>query len=541
MVNHPTVLRGYGASSLTAGALILQRTDDSFVDGTLRDARDPAMTALLATRAIDADAAGTLKLYQPVHRVFHLAVFEALCNVPGQPRLDPAKIESAGLVVRRVARSRAISAPFGEAWMTRDDQPRGWVPIASAAAAVLDPDPAQRTLADQGSSVVNAEIQRVLAANGVYQEDVVSLFVAAPDVCAAAGRTILFALIPTSSSDTGDPAPEANPYSQAEIDANVPRFLKAGLAASIDQLAGRAYTFETADAAARSGTQEYSAAKVPADDTPLTSDSTADRLAKEMHGFLGMLKTLVIQLDAFGDTSEAGKLRTALAGIALSFGGTTQTADAFLASAASALVLSPRTQQSITFPDTWPQVSSKTAAAISSAFGTILQRRYAAFAPRATRFDDPNARFTVTAFLRATRDDGCAPELVWSAPSPAYSVAPWYDSAGTTGPALIRLPAITRANVSKLKPNVSFAVPSNLFNLLNCNSPTDLINGNGKDCGGIGLGWICGFNIPIITLCAFIVLNIFLSLFNIIFFWLPFLKICFPIPTAAPELNGGDS
>jgi hypothetical protein len=44
------------------------------------------------------------------------------------------------------------------------------------------------------------------------------------------------------------------------------------------------------------------------------------------------------------------------------------------------------------------------------------------------------------------------------------------------------------------------------------------------------LGWICGFNIPLITICAFFVLNIFLMLLNIVFFWLPIIKICIPIP-----------
>ena len=47
----------------------------------------------------------------------------------------------------------------------------------------------------------------------------------------------------------------------------------------------------------------------------------------------------------------------------------------------------------------------------------------------------------------------------------------------------------------------------------------------------LGIGMICSLSIPIITLCAFIVLMIFISLLNIIFWWLPFFKICFPIPT----------
>jgi hypothetical protein len=41
---------------------------------------------------------------------------------------------------------------------------------------------------------------------------------------------------------------------------------------------------------------------------------------------------------------------------------------------------------------------------------------------------------------------------------------------------------------------------------------------------------ICSLSIPIITLCAFIVLMIFLSLLNIVFWWMAFFKICLPIP-----------
>ena len=41
---------------------------------------------------------------------------------------------------------------------------------------------------------------------------------------------------------------------------------------------------------------------------------------------------------------------------------------------------------------------------------------------------------------------------------------------------------------------------------------------------------VCSFSIPIMTLCALIVLMIFVLLLNMIFFWLPLLKICFPVP-----------
>jgi hypothetical protein len=44
----------------------------------------------------------------------------------------------------------------------------------------------------------------------------------------------------------------------------------------------------------------------------------------------------------------------------------------------------------------------------------------------------------------------------------------------------------------------------------------------GLDCSGFML------SIPIITICALIVLMIFISLLNIVFWWLPFFKLCLP-------------
>jgi hypothetical protein len=79
-------------------------------------------------------------------------------------------------------------------------------------------------------------------------------------------------------------------------------------------------------------------------------------------------------------------------------------------------------------------------------------------------------------------------------------------------------------------------MPESLFNVLQANTVKGLTEGNGSQGGpGIGLGWICSFSIPIITFCAFIVLNIFLSLFDVIFRWLLFIKICLPVPAPASD------
>ena len=58
----------------------------------------------------------------------------------------------------------------------------------------------------------------------------------------------------------------------------------------------------------------------------------------------------------------------------------------------------------------------------------------------------------------------------------------------------------------------------------------DAMEGRRKDGGELDFGLVCSFSIPIITLCALIVLMIFVILLNLIFFWLPLLRICLPVP-----------
>jgi hypothetical protein len=53
-----------------------------------------------------------------------------------------------------------------------------------------------------------------------------------------------------------------------------------------------------------------------------------------------------------------------------------------------------------------------------------------------------------------------------------------------------------------------------------------------------GWGMVCSLSIPIITLCAFILLLIFISLLNIVFFWMPFFRLCLPVPKFSAK--GGD-
>jgi hypothetical protein len=60
----------------------------------------------------------------------------------------------------------------------------------------------------------------------------------------------------------------------------------------------------------------------------------------------------------------------------------------------------------------------------------------------------------------------------------------------------------------------------------------DLNVGGMGPCGSpsASFGMICSLSIPIITICALILLIIIVTLLDLIFRWLPWFVICFPVP-----------
>jgi len=189
----------------------------------------------------------------------------------------------------------------------------------------------------------------------------------------------------------------------------------------------------------------------------------------------------------------------------------------------------------ITMPARWPDIDPATGAAIAAAAQQSFEARLKSLLSPETRYEDSLRQYRMRAFARVRRADGCAPELIWTEYSEPFTIAPWYESSGLP-PVKIQLPLIDGKFLRNMKPNVAFAMPEDLFNLLQ-KDPKKSVAGEDSTSNGVSLGlmWLCSFNIPIITICAFIVLNIFLSLFNLFFSWLLFFKICIPIPIPSPK------
>lgn len=117
--------------------------------------------------------------------------------------------------------------------------------------------------------------------------------------------------------------------------------------------------------------------------------------------------------------------------------------------------------------------------------------------------------------------------------SERFALTSFFDPDAPARQLRVALPVDTRpATLRKYDRNVAFVLSSQLRKQMSrAASLKDLMDGKaGGVKGGLDIGVICSFSIPIITICALILLMILVSLLNIIFWWLPLFKICFPVP-----------
>lgn len=511
---HPVNLVGYSATP-AAGAgppVLVRRTEPAFVPALFADLRDRKDLETLGQPDVEkhpGDFEGDhRRLYQPIHRTYNLVLLEAACARVGSPRLDPRNVVGAGCVVRRVV--EASRPDRDEAWRHLDGAVLGWGE-PPAGLYRIDPDPKRRVRgALSRQPEVHARLAALLSPEWEGTEPVSPLFVAPPDVCGAVGKTVIYGIVPVTSSESRTVA-RAEPVDDQVVRQTTPEFLQA---------LGRDFTlFPPGTVLTVTAVEE---AIVRRDSPP---SAQGDRLRT----FVDQLQMVARVWQAFEPTPESRELLRRLDEhfVEVGPGRTRRPLGGYLAEACRRLIL--RTEAgSVEFPYRWTQPPAAVADGIREAARLCLEARLRESGPRVKRFDDPGALYRVHCFVRVRPAAGCPPELHWAPPSEPFRIVPWWDSSGTPVQTIV-LPDLNRDTVRKLKPSVAFVIPPGLAGLLNQTSPKDLRDGNGS-LPGVGLGWICSFSIPVITLCAFIVLNIFLTLFHLIFGWLFYLKICLPFP-----------
>jgi hypothetical protein len=156
--------------------------------------------------------------------------------------------------------------------------------------------------------------------------------------------------------------------------------------------------------------------------------------------------------------------------------------------------------------------------------------------------------FTIRCGLSRPNCGALSPALV-SEPTAAFQMAAYFDPDAPSRPIRIGLPLdTTPAGLRKFDKNTAFVMSDVLCGQVTKMKGTsfldlilsvlpfplhqDLNTGDMAPCssGGISAGMVCSFSIPIITICALILLIIFVKLLDIIFQWMPFFQICLPLP-----------
>lgn len=136
-----------------------------------------------------------------------------------------------------------------------------------------------------------------------------------------------------------------------------------------------------------------------------------------------------------------------------------------------------------------------------------------------------------------------------SEPTKPFQIAGFFDPDAPARPIRIALPIdTTPAGLRKFNKNTAFMMSDLLCGQVNrmkgitfgdlirsvlpfpLHKDLDVPDSGGCQKDGISIGMICSLSIPIITICALILLIIIVSLLDLIFRWMPFFIMCFPLP-----------
>ena len=525
MVDHAIQLKGsYSLPGTLNGNKpnILQFKEQNFIERLLSGLKTGPGREALQDKLVDAQGDQLLRLYQPVHRLFNVLLLDVNCAQYGEPRLDPKKIHSSGYVLRKV-NDKDSQQEYG--WMKQEGRLVGWKEIEPVSSSRkksklnYDVDPALREVRQLGrNKLALNKLPAAISPYQQYEEDHTSLFLTATDIMKDSAKTYLYGVLNLASSEwveeESDDASTSTPFSLNDIKTRLPLLLTEG-----DDV-----RFAT-----------------PNTEPPINREITkSDRDTSSFEVLTKTLSYLANEVGLFTGEEEVEDLKNILKSISVSITGTgyshINNYYLFLISAYEVFYGFPEDPGNETealthtfTPTSWPSISSTKESSIVAAIYSAMQIRWANLRPSTSQFEE-NSKYRVYAFIRVQGNEECPLKTIWSEASEDFEIVPWYETSDIIPPTQIELPDVNMDTLSKLKPNVAFKVPESIQKIMDKINLKKLVDGEEIKGSGLGFGMICGFSIPLITICAFIVLQIFLVLLNLVFWWLPFIKICIPFP-----------
>jgi hypothetical protein len=490
-------------------ALLRLASDDFMDDLAALLAEDPARVAELeaAPRSYRAAPPGApaghepaidhVKLFQPVHGHFNLVAATLVCRVAGLPdkAVDPAALEATSFVVRRQAGDDEL------AWTEA-----GWT-------AVADPG--------------------ALEAG----ERLVPMF-PLPYRAGGRHRRLLVGLVPTASGESargGGAAPLAPPPGEhageppdrrlEEIESRVIEPLRAMAGSTIPPGLGSAEhaAFAAAEAAGRVEASRF----VLLDLADLLGRGAPQlwsaMQARQRPSEAAAAAAYDLLRDTWADHDRGASWLDALLAVWAereAIWGETPHGPAYEVNLArgtmSATLLRTRLEQAL------PALGAAPAAEPPPP-------------PETPKLDPrPGTRYVVRCVYRRPGCGPLAPDVV-SDPSRPFAIASFFDLDAPARPLHIALPLDTSiAGLRKAPKNVNLLISRELRAQMS--RVTDLrkaLDGQVGSAQSFDLGMLCSFSIPIITICALILLMVIVAVLNFVFWWLPFFRICLPIPLKA--------
>lgn len=456
------------------------------------------------------DRAGILKLYQAAHQRFYLVTGALACRIPGVPdrTVDTSQKESVYFVLRQIDADGSECAWSANGWVALDDpentvlpteqrQPvfpfsfeyagttrrlmAGLIPVASREAApslTADAIGTVSASADPRSGLFEQQITASLASIRKWYNDHPTPSTAPTSERRQVEHALAYAFMDLMTALKENVPALSNAIKGAGINNNLTVY---GNAADLAGL--------IRNSAEIPGT-------LKAIDAPQTRDYLLDTMGAD------------------GDVSDAPGMSTAWI-----YNRTSPTISAWV---------NPDDQN-------WGDmaVQKNYAKALTGSTYTPQPSQY----PSLPLSDPTGSKFHVIRMVYERPQCQC---LTISAPTRPFQLAPFFDPDAPVRPIRIAMPIDTTVEgLKKYDKGVSVLISNQLKAQMNrVSSLKDMIAGDANPEGTIDLGMICSLSIPIITICALIILMIMVSLLNIIFMWLPFFKICLPIPLPRSSSGG---
>jgi hypothetical protein len=430
-----------------------------------------------------------LKLFQPAHGNFYLTCASLCCRVPGFPDREVQKADGENTFF--VLRKKVNGSEYG--WVTGDTN-NGWQPV-------------------NGKPIMD-------------EEERLPLFPATT----GQSRNIFFGYVPVSSQQTYAAASTESPIETADarLDELDAKFINPINGQFVNTPPAEPGLFGTSSFSASTAVVlrisifllldlfEYFAEHLPEVASALLADPHANANATES-ALLSFLGT-----QALGGSLN---LAQALAGVARKQSELDQAGDSDLTQSPFNFSLADYRLNGVSLNTTL--LKTRVQAALDSRPETL---------PPPVKVPKLGQKAGDLYVLRYVYErPQCDPAHQYvSQPTEQFELAPFFDPDAPGRPIRIGLPVdVSIGGLRKFPKNVAFMMSKELRNKMDSIHKGMLKGDPPGGEGSLNIGDICSFSIPIITLIAFILLMIIAILLNIVFWWLPLLKICFPLKLSA--------